>query len=64
MLDDKENDCPCPNTSCPRRGDCIACFDAHTTKEKREMCRRPEIMCAPEVLARVDKRLRAAGRIQ
>ncbi len=33
-------DCPCPNTSCSRHGDCDACIAAHAAKGGKTKCGR------------------------
>ena len=63
MAIELEKDCPCVNTACERRGNCVACFDRHKDMEKASTCRRPEITVSPEHARRVNARLRAAGRI-
>ena len=30
--------CPCPNTSCPRHGDCEACIAAHKAHGSKTKC--------------------------
>ncbi len=58
-----EKECPCAKTSCERRGNCVACHDNHKGKDLPPACRRPETAVSPDLNARVDARLRAAGRI-
>ena len=58
---EKETECPCANAECERRGDCIACYMHHMSREKPIFCLRPESVVPEALLARVRARLRVAG---
>ena len=57
----KEDECPCLDDDCPRRGDCLSCHMLETSMENLPSCMHPENAVSKELAARVNARLRAAG---
>ena len=59
----KELECPCTKADCERHGDCVACYENHTSKpdSKPTFCMRPENIVSKELEERVGACLRAAG---
>ncbi len=43
MQDNKNIQCSCPNTECPRHGNCEDCTEHHLIHEKEPHCQREEI---------------------
>jgi len=58
-----EQECPCPNADCERRGDCVVCFKHHASRQPPELmdCMRQESAVSKELLERIKTRLRKAN---
>jgi len=63
LVADLEIDCPCVVVECPRFGNCVACYDYHKDLDRPSTCRMAGTIVSAEHTARVNARLRAAGRI-
>jgi len=63
LVMDFEKDCPCVVVECPRFGNCVACYDYHQNLDRPSTCRMAEAIVSVEHTARVNVRLKAAGRI-
>jgi nucleoside 2-deoxyribosyltransferase len=57
----KEDECPCLDDDCPRRGNCFSCYMGEASVENLPSCMRPENAASKELIARVNARLRAFG---
>ena len=56
-----EEECPCTEAGCERRGDCVACHHHHARTEMPVFCQRAESAALKALEERVFARLRAAG---
>ena len=63
LVADLEKDCPCVVAECPRFGNCVACYDYHKNLDRPSACRVAGATVSAEHTARVNARLRLAGRI-
>ena len=57
----KEDECPCLDDDCPRRGNCFSCYMGEASVENLPSCMRPENAASIELIERVNARLRAFG---